>query len=490
MEFFTRSPDAMARRVVAGLLATALASVAADGNATTARAVSPVAEELIRLGVFDRVVVVCEAGVTPPLRLTRRADDDCRRHHPGGGAWPDDLQDRVVVVGDYPRDVDLFYFLCSRGTGKPWADVPRRVHLGYRPLDAYSLDFCRDRADLLAHLEVAAVYGRNASTLVVSGDSVAPDAVGLDDGGDWYDAARRVRDALQMRRWEVLRLSSTFVHALSPKPSHFDGVTDEDAALEDPAHFTKRRGREHRLEVQELTCRPRAAPRPVDLTRCRCPEACACARAGDRLCVAAASPGRPKHGIKTAASATRRCDVRDVATAYALAPAAAAAATRFYRELQRFPHWAYGRHVPTFDAYVAARFDAAYALPPLAAAARLAKFYVEDGYVRDAPRRRLDITGKADARKKRRERAERKRQATWAGDPGSLGVDVGPDDTDDLIGPGARGAASPAAPPRVPRPAPGTAEAIAAAAVAAGARPAPRRVAWADVFARACVRDA
>ena len=79
------------------------------------------------------------------------------------------------------------------------------------------------------------------------------------------------------------------------------------------------------------------------------------------------------------------------------------------------------------------------------AAARLAKFYVEDGYVRDAPRRRLAITGKGDARKKRRERAERKRQATWAGDPGSLGVDVGPDDIDDLIGPGARGAASPAA---------------------------------------------
>ena len=310
VEFFTRSLDTMARRVVAGLVAAALASVAADGNATTARAVSPVAEELVRLGVFDRVVVVCEAGVAAPLRLTRRADDDCRRHRPGGGAWPDDLQDRVVVVGDYPRDVDLFYFLCSRGTGKPWADVPRRVHLGYTPLDAYSLDFCRDRADLLAHLEVAAVYGRNASTLVVSGDSVAPDAVGLHDGGDWYAAARRIRDALQMQRWEVLRLSSTFVHALSPKPSHFDGVTDEDAALEDPAHFTPRRGREHRLEVQELTCRPRAAPRPVDLTRCRCPEACACARAGDRLCVAAASPG-PGQEKGDSRSLQHECSARD-----------------------------------------------------------------------------------------------------------------------------------------------------------------------------------
>ena len=106
----------MARRVVAGLLAAALASVAADGNATTARAVSPVAEELVRLGVFDRVVVVCEAGSASPIRLTRRADDDCRRHGPGGGAWPDDLQDRVVVVGDtHGQLADWLWILRSHG---------------------------------------------------------------------------------------------------------------------------------------------------------------------------------------------------------------------------------------------------------------------------------------------------------------------------------------------------------------------------------------
>ena len=392
------------------LFVAAWGGAAEEAGARGLRAVSPVVEELVRLGVFERIVVLCGRSASA---IVAPSDDDevglvdgaCERHMAGGGGWPDDLQSRVEVVRRTPRGDAVAAFLCLRAEG-----VPKRVRMGYVPLDApdVSWAFCRKQLELLSHLEVARSYGRNASTLVVLGDSVDPSLLELGPRpgrGEARLAAAAIRRALRRRPWEVLRLSGTFVHALSPKPRHrgysansLEGrprLEDGDAATEDPAYFGGgNRTYTARLAAQEATCRPRGASRPVDLSACACPEACACARAaGGRLCAAAASPGRqrPRETIKRASSTFRRCDVRDL-SAYAFHPKAANAASDLYGELTAAVHaaWAKGRHVPTFEAYVAARFDALYALPPLAAAPRFARSYAEDGvFVADRDRRRV-----------------------------------------------------------------------------------------------------
>ena len=74
------------------------------------RAASPVVEWLLRLGVFDRAVVICVNASTP-------AADSCDRHARGGGAWPEDeaVRSRVELVDARATDDRFSSALASVG---------------------------------------------------------------------------------------------------------------------------------------------------------------------------------------------------------------------------------------------------------------------------------------------------------------------------------------------------------------------------------------